>query len=188
MSLRQDIIAAVIATPGLQTRQLCEAMGLPLDMIPAISAHLSQLCFVKKIRNERCPPGKGRTYWPTPLSTVDLRSLSKNPGSKRAKREAKVVAGLLPAVPKPRPPRTTYTSQKATKPGATSQITVTRPPKTPPRAAAHAGDDTVEKFLKRGGVIQKLHPHASSNPLMCVSPTTPPNRQGRIQRRREGAI
>lgn len=189
MNIRQSIIATVIAQPGLTTRQICVAMGQPLKMITAISANLHQLCGVAKLRSEKIPHEKGNTYWPTERATVDLRTMFRKPDSRRARREAMVVAGVLPATPTPRGQQRAYTSTKASKPKPGSHFVITRPP-LPPPIPGRKQAETVDHFRKRGGVIQMLQPHESSHPLRHIhaADTASKNRQGRVQPRRGSAL
>lgn len=163
MSTRQQMIAAVIAKPGITLSEIAIAIGkTERKARTGLSAQLSQLCKKKKLRKDTLhngSPGAIR-YWPTATSAIDGRSARKRP----AKREATTTAQPQAAAPRQSDAtkRSGYASPKALPPKPASQVRIVDPPRERAPATPAGERETVEEFQKRGGRIEVLQPHACS--------------------------
>lgn len=170
MSRTQTMIALVIATPGIRGQEIAALMGLTTrDDIKSMTTQLSQLCKSKKLRKDGILAGSVSRprYWPTEFSTVDLRS---HP-SRHAKRSAaaKVASAKRNAG---KPPAETRAVRRARAAEARPRVKAIKAPRdriiAPPRGPQGKpppNTQSVAEFLQKGGQIQYLPPHASSNPL-----------------------
>lgn len=168
MSRRQTMIAAVVATPGIHMQEIAARLGLTTrPQLKSLATQLSQLCQAKKLRKDGILNGSisRPRYWPTPTSLIDGRTLHWADHNARKRLLAK------PPTPKPAAretqaqKRARYASAQATVPKAKSQMRIVDPPRPKPSATVRNAQ-TVEDFRRRGGKIEYLPRHASSNPLL----------------------
>lgn len=166
MSDRQDITTALIATPGMTMRQVSEATGL--DDTNAVSAHLSQMTTLGKLRrDDKCPPG----YWPTPLATLDLRAKGKTPAQVETLRQAALDREAARLAKREAPAKRAAPKRKPSLRDAARIVDAADPPivRDDPAPqlvkAPKIRGETITDFQNRGGVIEKLPPHYVSNPL-----------------------
>lgn len=172
MSISQDIQRAVLEKPGLTMRQVAEAIGRgDRAGVQGVSAQICHLCKKGKLRKDSVHALTGvPRYWPTDDTLTDLRET----------RYTKLRPRAQPAAPaKPAPARRQVvqvarkhiaaTPKPAPKPTAQQQPKVTRHPLLRPmlRPASNANADaeTVDAFLARGGIVERLPPSATSTPL-----------------------
>lgn len=186
MSTMQDIQHAILASPGMTLRETAVAIGKTgRGDVTCVSALMSQLCKKQKLRRDSAMDVRVGTsrFWPTPLTGVDGRRKTETKASKAAqKRDAREGTAIRPRQSLPVQARKGYA-----KPTAAQQFAIN--PRHPPRPIGAARNaQTVDEFVKAGGVIQKLHPHASSNPLQFAHGDISHNRQGHVQRRKGGAL
>lgn len=161
MSIRQDIVKAVVHQPGLTMRQVAQAIGRSDRAgVQGVGAQISQLCKAGKLRKDSVYALTGvPRYWPTKTSLLDMRqAVNRTPAptkaastSTPAKRVARVVRKPLPAPPPPKPAPMPRMIAKRPKPAPTP------PPGTP---------ETLEQFIARGGTIERLPPYACSQQLL----------------------
>ncbi len=170
MSIRQDIQRAVLDKPGLTMRQVAEAIGRgDRAGVQGVSAQLSQLCKVGKLRKDSVYALTGvPRYWPTDDTLNDLRAtrytaIRKPPRPVAAKpaptrrQVAQVIRASIKATTPPAP-------KPAPKPTQQQQPRCLRPLRYQ-RAMPNGEPETVEQYQARGGVIERLPPSATSTPL-----------------------
>lgn len=166
MSVRQDIQRAILDKPGLTMRQVAEAIGRgDRAGVQGVSAQLSQLCKVGKLRKDSVYALTGvPRYWPTDSTLTDgretrytairkpARPVATKPAPAR-KQVAQVIRAPIKAAPKPAP-----------KPTLQQQPRCLRPLRHQ-RAMPNGQAETIPEFEARGGVIERLPPSATSTPL-----------------------
>ncbi len=174
MSRTQQMIALVIATPGLTGQEIAALLGLTTrDAIKSMTTQLSQLCKAQKLRKDSILTGSVSRprYWPTELSTVDRRRCAEHhatrsaaakraavgrpqnmPGARHASRARATMRATIAAEARAKPKPAKVETPRFIKP---ARISTPRPHNAP----------SVEEFIKRGGRIDYLPQHASSNPL-----------------------
>lgn len=157
MSMTHAIEMAVKARPGMSLREIGAAVGATdARALSRVSALLHQSCERRKLRADG--PPRRREYHPTAITGVDQRHAKRRPDSRAERRKAKraeVAARKAaqkparPAEPQPAPP----------------PFRINRLPAPPTKFGANAAPETVAQFQARGGLIDRLPPHASSHPL-----------------------
>lgn len=159
MTRARAIVEALIARPGMTLREVAAAIG-EQSRSTAVSAQLSQLAKVGKVRRDSSITTSGGRYWPTDISRQDLRSSYSRTGKRpdrmakaRAERAAKTVRAPVRTVPTPSQPKA------ATRPETLPRLLPARPKPAP------LPDVSVQDFLRKGGRIEYLSPHECSQPL-----------------------
>lgn len=154
----QDIIRAVVKTPGMAPRQIGDALGLNWTAsVSVMSALLQQLCKAGKLERKGKP--RAYRYYPTDLSLLDMRS-----GKRMAKPPAKPKPARVRKAAVPKPALSARKPQP--KPTAAQQLQIVpKKPDVTTAAPPRATRETVDEFLRRGGRIERLPNGASADPL-----------------------
>jgi hypothetical protein len=161
-SIRQRIIAAVVASPGITLRQIATTLGYgPRADVKSLGAQLSQLCTSGKMRRQTVhTPAAGRAvatgYWPTDTAQVDERQLKRKPGTEQERRAESKRRQRAARRESDAQKRARYTSNRATPPTEAQQFRIAEPPRPRAPATPANGRETVDEFLRRGGHIQAL--------------------------------
>ena len=159
MSLSTDIQAAVKAKPGITSREIAQAVGRDdRKGIARVAALLTQAWRRGKLERETIDGGL--RYSPNAHTGSDYRVTARTPTGQSTRppsharvqpKSAPARKATPPAPPKPSAEQVAQLSSMFVKPS--------------PRAKQVGGNETVDDFIARGGVIQRLAPGECSRPL-----------------------